>query len=111
MAEEQKNSSTKAEEQSTDLSFEEYRERMQKQRAAAGKEPHALSVKQLLAIVFGIFMVIVYIGMGYLMMTNFFMWDERWTWVRYGVGIILCVYGVYRGVRIYKEMMKTEEEE
>ncbi len=53
--------------------------------------------------VFGIFMVVVYVGMGVLLLVNFFNWEQgNWTWTRYLVGVVLVVYGLWRGWRQYK---------
>ncbi len=50
-------------------------------------------------LVFGIFMVIVYIAVGVLFITDVFNIDN--TAISMTVGIILCVYGVWRGYRLY----------
>lgn len=49
--------------------------------------------------IFGIIMVIVYVGMGVLLLINFFNWDADWSWTRYVVGIVLIIYGVWRAYR------------
>lgn len=56
-----------------------------------------------LAIIFGIFMVLVYVGMGALVLANFFGAPETDAWVfgRYVVGIVLIIYGFWRGYRLY----------
>lgn len=51
---------------------------------------------------FGIFMIIIYLGMGYLMMVNFFGWDESYTWARYSLGALFILYGFWRGYRQFK---------
>ncbi len=51
---------------------------------------------------FGIFMVIVYIAVGMLFFFNVFNIDS--TVVSYIVGGILCVYGIWRGYRLYTGM-------
>lgn len=48
-------------------------------------------------IVFGIFMVIVYIGMGVLMLVDFFQFS--WAWARYLLAVVFIVYGFWRGYR------------
>ena len=51
-------------------------------------------------LVFGIFMVLVYIAVGVLFLCNVF------DIINYGVsitiGVLLCLYGIYRGYRMYK---------
>lgn len=59
------------------------------------------STSSILGIVFGIFMVIIYVGMGVLLIINFFNWTTDWAWVRWIVGIVLIVYGVFRGYRTF----------
>lgn len=49
---------------------------------------------------FGIFMVIVYIGVGMMFILDIFNIDN--TTVSTIVGAILCVYGIWRGYRLYK---------
>ncbi len=57
-----------------------------------------------LRIAFGIFMVLVYVGMGILCLINFFgapADSAAWTIARYVVGIVLIIYGIWRGYRMY----------
>lgn len=49
---------------------------------------------------FGILMICVYVGVGLLFIFNVFNIDS--TTVSYIIGGLLCVYGVWRGVRLYK---------
>ncbi|MDE7180624.1 MAG: hypothetical protein K2N88_05450 [Muribaculaceae bacterium] len=51
---------------------------------------------------FGILMVIVYIGVGLLFIFDIFSIDNAA--VTYVVGGLLCLYGVWRGYRLYKGM-------
>ncbi len=54
-------------------------------------------------IFFGIFMIVVYLGMAYLLYINFFDWtSEPWTSLRYVFAAILALYGVYRCYRQVK---------
>ena len=50
--------------------------------------------------VFGIFMILVYVGVGILFLCNVF------DIINYGVSIaicvLLCLYGIFRGYRLYK---------
>lgn len=52
--------------------------------------------------IFGIFMIIVYVGMGVLMYINFFDWTPGWAWLRWVGGTIFVVYGVWRAYRQFK---------
>lgn len=49
--------------------------------------------------VFGIIMIIIYFGMGYLMLANFF---EVPHYVSLTLGIVFIAYGIFRGYRQYK---------
>lgn len=62
------------------------------------------STTGILGIVFGIFMFIVYEGMGVLMFINFFNWGSDWAWTRWIVGAVLVVYGFFRGYRTYQSV-------
>ncbi len=52
--------------------------------------------------IFGIIMIIVYVGMGVLLLINFFNWGGDWAWTRYIVGIVLIIYGFWRAYRQVK---------
>ena len=52
--------------------------------------------------IFGIVMIIIYVGMGVLLLINFFNWDNDWAWTRYIVGVVLIIYGIWRAYRQYK---------
>ncbi len=54
---------------------------------------------QLMRTIFGIFMVLVYVGMGILLFMNFFDWAGSFAWVRYVMGSLFVVYGFWRGYR------------
>lgn len=60
---------------------------------AAGKS------NKIMRAIFGAIMVIVYVGMGVLLLVNYFGWDGDWAWTRYVVGIVLVVYGIWRAYR------------
>jgi len=49
--------------------------------------------------VFGAVMIVVYVGMGVLLLINFFGWDGDWGWTRYVVGVVLIIYGIWRAYR------------
>ena len=52
--------------------------------------------------VFGIVMIVIYVGMGILLLINFFNWTADWAWTRNVVGIVLIIYGFWRAYRQYK---------
>lgn len=52
--------------------------------------------------IFGIIMILIYVGMGVLLLINFFNWQSDWAWTRYVVGIVLIIYGFWRAYRQYK---------
>lgn len=52
--------------------------------------------------IFGIIMIIVYVGMGVLLLINYFDWGGDWAWTRYVVGIVLIIYGFWRAYRQIK---------
>ncbi|MCM1377607.1 MAG: hypothetical protein NC097_00535 [Clostridium sp.] len=49
---------------------------------------------------FGIFMVIVYLAVGFMFIKDIFNIDNAA--ISMTVGILLIVYGVWRGIRLYK---------
>lgn len=58
---------------------------------------------KIVRIFFGVFMILVYLGMAYLLYTNFFNWTtEPWLTLRYIFAAILAVYGLYRCYRQIK---------
>lgn len=58
---------------------------------------------KLLRIFFGVFMILIYLGMAYLLFINFFDWNtEPWLSLRYIFAAILAIYGVYRCYRQVK---------
>ncbi len=50
--------------------------------------------------VFGIIMVLVYVGVGVLFLCNVF--DIINYTVSIIIGVLLCLYGIFRGYRLYK---------
>lgn len=53
---------------------------------------------------FGIFMVLVYLGMAVLMAVNFFDWSNAplWRALRWLMAAVFAAYGLYRGYREIK---------
>ena len=57
-------------------------------------------VPSTMRIVFGIIMIIVYVGMGVLLLINFFDWHTPLlTWLRWIGGILFIIYGIWRAIR------------
>ena len=52
--------------------------------------------------IFGIVMIIVYIGMGVLFFINFFGFSSSWNWLRWIGGVVFTLYGIWRGYRQFK---------
>jgi cytochrome c biogenesis protein CcdA len=80
--------------------FRKYREQMHGVEYEDEREQmHSKPIR----IAFGIFMVIVYIGMGILCLTNWFNYPETqaWTIGRWIVGAVLVIYGIWRAYRQY----------
>lgn len=51
-------------------------------------------------LIFGIFMIIIYVGMGILLLVNFFDWESgSWEWLRWTGGVLLTLYGIWRAYR------------
>lgn len=75
---------------------EERRRRREEESGDAMKPNHIMRT------IFGIIMVIVYVGMGVLLIINFFSWGGDWAWTRYVVGIVLIIYGFWRAYRQVK---------
>ncbi|MCH4155788.1 MAG: hypothetical protein LKF31_05730 [Muribaculaceae bacterium] len=55
-------------------------------------------------IVFGIFMVCIYIGMALLLLTDFFRPILPVVWIRYSLAALFMIYGLWRGYRQIKGM-------
>ena len=57
---------------------------------------------------FGLIMVIVYIGMGVLFFIGFFApLYGSWTWIRWAAGALFTVYGIWRAYRQFKPLALT----
>lgn len=50
--------------------------------------------------IMGIIMIIIYVGMGVLILCNVFPWiSGSWEWLKWAAGILLIVYGLWRAYR------------
>ncbi len=79
--------------------FKKYREQMH----GSDYDDRSSDSTRIMRIIFAIFMVIVYIGMGILLIlpSDFFGFGEQYAWIRISVGVMLMVYGVWRAYRAY----------
>lgn len=79
-----------------DEAFRKYREQMHgtEEETRTGHTPN-----KLMRGLFALIMVIVYIGMGILLLINFFNWTESIAWLRWIIGIVLIIYGIFRAWR------------
>lgn len=50
-------------------------------------------------VVFGVFMILIYIGMGTLMFTPFFEPVIQYSWIRIVLGCAFIIYGIFRAYR------------
>lgn len=73
-------------------------EERRRERQEADTTPKA---NRIMRSVFGIIMIIVYVGMGVLLLINYFNWTGDWAWTRFVVGIMLVIYGIWRAYRQY----------
>ena len=63
-------------------------------------ESRKSAVPSTMRAIFGIIMIIIYVGMGVLLLINFFGWQgEVLTWLRYGGGVLFILYGIRRAIR------------
>ena len=79
--------------------FQKYRERIH------GREDENRSVtgnpNRVMRTIFALIMIIVYIGVGVLLLINFFNWDASIDWIRWIIGIVMIIYGVFRAYRYF----------
>lgn len=79
--------------------FRKYREQLhgtEETRPAMGNPNKAMRA------VFALIMIVVYIGVGILLLVNFFQWTESIAWIRIIIGIVLIIYGGFRAIRYFK---------
>lgn len=69
----------------------------------AQDEERKSMIPSVMRAIFGIIMVIVYVGMGVLFLINFFGWgDGFYYWLRMVGGIVFIVYGIWRAYRQFR---------
>ncbi len=78
--------------------FERYRQQMH---GNDDKDNRRQGPGRIMRLVYTIFMVVIYIGMGVLLLLNFFGWAPQYTWPRDIVGVVLIIYGIWRAYRYY----------
>lgn len=58
------------------------------------------NIPKIARMIFGIFMIIIYVGMGILFIIDFFDWGGgRFEWLRWTGGSLLILYGIWRAYR------------
>ncbi|MBR2378631.1 MAG: hypothetical protein IKA91_04255 [Bacteroidaceae bacterium] len=66
-----------------------------------GCEGESRSKASIFAIVTGVIMVAIYVGMAFLLLfTNLFIGKVP-EWVRYLMGVVFFIYAIFRGYRVY----------
>lgn len=80
--------------------FDEYRRKMHAQDGQDEGRKVVPSPSRSVGIAFGIFMIIVYVGVGVLLLINFFNWTS-FDVMRYILAIVLIIYGVFRAYRMF----------
>ena len=70
--------------------------RRERQQSAAG------GANSVMRAIFGIIMIIIYVGMGILLLINFFDWGGDWAWTLYVVGYLVVFYGFWLANRQIK---------
>lgn len=63
------------------------------------KEESKMNGSKILRSIFGIIMIIVYVGMGVLLFCGVFQFNNGWEWLRWVGGSILVLYGIWRAYR------------
>ena len=65
------------------------------------EERENASPNRIMGTIFAVIMIIVYVGVGVLLLINYFGWGGDWAWTRYVVGIMLIIYGIFRAFRAF----------
>jgi cytoskeletal protein RodZ len=83
--------------------FEKYRQRVHGTEEEDNGKVHIPWAR----LIFAIIMVIIYVGVGILLLINFFGWAEDYNILRYVIGPVLIIYGIFRGYRLYAGIDRT----
>lgn len=73
-------------------------EELRRQRQENGDDTGS-KANRIMRSIFGIIMIVIYVGMGVLLLINYFNWGGDWAWTRYVVGVVLIIYGFWRAYR------------
>lgn len=76
--------------------FKAYREKMH---GIQDDTPDTSVHNKKMRTIFAIFMVIVYVGVGILLYINFFGWRGSIDWMRWFIGTVMIIYGIFRAYR------------
>lgn len=70
----------------------------------AREDENRSAVPSTLRVIFGIFMIVIYVGVGVLLLINFFNWVDVGAWqvLRWVAGILLILYGIWRAYRQFR---------
>lgn len=66
------------------------------------KESASNKTPQMMRNIFGVIMIIVYIGMGVLFFMNYFSFTGSWQILRWIGGVVFTIYGIWRAYRQFK---------
>ena len=84
-----------------DNESEEFRKYREQVHGTEESRPAIGNPNKVMRAVFAIIMIIVYIGVGVLLLINFFGWTENIDWIRWIIGIVLIIYGAFRAYRYF----------
>lgn len=76
--------------------FRKYREQMH---GVEDDRRNTSGTNKIMRGIFALIMIIVYIGVGILLLINYFNWAENIDWMRWIIGIVLIIYGIFRAYR------------
>ena len=65
------------------------------------QDAHKPAKINLFAVISGVIMVAIYMGMAFLLVFTTLYVGKMPEWVRYMMGVVFFLYGIYRGYRVY----------
>lgn len=65
------------------------------------QDAHKPAKINLFAVISGVIMVAIYMGMAFLLVFTTLFVGKMPEWVRYMMGVVFFLYGIYRGYRVY----------